>query len=151
MVWSDGLTTRLAAAVPADRRGVALAIVKTVHTAIFASVSSMILLILWDGITGRPRRRAVIAATVVLSESAIFISNERVCPLTPLAEQLGDGHGSVADTFLPDWISRRIPLIGGSTFALGVLLIARAARVRHRPRPPVGRLVGWTPFALGAR
>jgi hypothetical protein len=132
-MWSDPLTTPLAAAVPPRWRGAALAAVKAVHTAIFASVGGLILLILWDGISGRSGRRALVAGTVVLAESAIYASNDQVCPLTPLAEQLGAGHGSVADIFLPDWFSRRIPIIGGSAFALGVLLNAWAWS-RNRPR-----------------
>jgi len=124
-MWSDALTTPLAAVVPPRWRGVALATVKAIHTAIFAAVGGMIVLMLWDGISGRPGRRAVIAGSVVLAESAIYASNDQVCPLTPLAEQLGAGSGAVADIFLPDWFSRRIPLIGGSAFAVGVLLNAR--------------------------
>lgn len=132
-MWSDGLTTPLAASVPSRWRGTALTAVKGLHTAIFGSVGAMIVLILWDGIIGRPGRRVVLAGTVVLAESAIYASNDQVCPLTPLAEQLGAGHGSVADMFLPEWISRRIPVVGGSAFALGVLLNGRAVYKRRKP------------------
>lgn len=125
-MWSDRITRPLAALVPARHRGSALTAVKALHTAIFGSVGAMILLILWDGMTGRPGRRAVIAATVVLVESGIYVSNDQVCPLTPLAEELGATRGSVSDIFLPGWFSRRIPLIGGSAFALGVLLNVRS-------------------------
>jgi len=125
-MWSDRVTVPMAGVVPTRWRGQALAMVKTLHTAIFASVSALILLVLWDGLIGRRGRRSMVAATVVLAESAIYASNDQVCPLTPLAEQLGDGHGAVADIFLPPWLSRRIPLVGGSLFALGVLLNARA-------------------------
>ena len=131
-MWSGALTTPLAAAVPYRWRGAALAAVKAVHTAIFASVSGLILLMLWDGASGRPRRRALIAASVVLAESAIFASNDRVCPLTPLAEELGAGHGSVADIFLPDWFSRRIPVIGGAALVLGLVLNALAWSTNKR-------------------
>jgi hypothetical protein len=69
---------------------------------------------------------------VILAESAIYASNNQVCPLTPLAEELGTNRGSVADIFLPDWFSRRIPLFGGTALLLGVVLNLRA-RARHDP------------------
>jgi hypothetical protein len=149
-MWSDALTTPLAAVVPPGWRGAALATVKAVHTAIFASVGAMIVLLLWDGISGRPGRRAIVAGTVVLAESAIYASNDQVCPLTPLAEQLGAGSGAVADIFLPDWFSRRIPLIGGSAFALGVLLNVLAWS-RNRPKLLAGEAGRHSSFTSRAR
>jgi hypothetical protein len=58
----------------------------------------------------------------VLVESAIYASNNQVCPLTPLAEQFGAGRGSVADIYLPDWFCTRIPVKGGSAMLLGLAL-----------------------------
>ncbi len=140
-MWSDRVTTPLAAAVPPRWRPAALVAVKAIHTAIFVSVGGMIVLMLWDGISGRPGRRGVLAGTVVLAESAIYASNDRVCPLTPLAVQLGAGSGAIADIFLPDWFSRRIPVIGGSAFALGVVLQARAWS-KNRPKRTAVEPVG---------
>jgi hypothetical protein len=48
-----------------------------------------------------------------------------VCPLTPLAEELGASSGSVTDIYLPDWLSRRVPLFGGGTLLVGLALHAR--------------------------
>jgi hypothetical protein len=103
-----------------------LAAIKATHTAIFASVGAAIVLIMWDGLRQQPGQRTLVAAVVVLAESAIYVSNNQVCPLTPLAEQLGVRRGSVADIFLPDWFSKRIPVIGGSTLLLGLVLNGRA-------------------------
>ena len=47
--------------------------------------------------------------------------------MTPLAEDLGAEDGSVADIFLPEWASRRIPLIGAAALLLGVALHLVAA------------------------
>jgi len=49
----------------------------------------------------RPAPRTVVAGGVVLAESAIFVSNNQVCPLTPLAEQVGAKSGSVATSSCP--------------------------------------------------
>jgi hypothetical protein len=63
---------------------------------------------------------------VALTESAIYVSNNQLCPLTPLAEELGAESGSVTDIYLPDWLSRRIPVIGGSVLVAGLVLHAWA-------------------------
>jgi hypothetical protein len=101
---------------------VALATIKSVHSAAFFSIASCIAVFTWDGMRQRPRRRAAVAAVVALVESAIFASNNQVCPLTPLAEELGAESGSVTDIYLPDWLSRRIPVIGGSVLVTGLVL-----------------------------
>lgn len=120
--WSGGLTTRLAGFVPARRRPMALTLIKALHTAIFASVGGAIGLFVWDGLRQRPRRRAAIALGIVLAESAVYVSNNQVCPLTPLATKLGAERGAVADIFLPAWLARRIPMLGGGALALGLIL-----------------------------
>jgi len=58
-------------------------------------------------------------------ETTVFASNNMVCPLTPLAELLGAGNGSVTDMYLPGWLSRRIPVLSGGAFAIGLLLHLR--------------------------
>lgn len=128
--WSGAITTPLAGVIRPSLRPAVLAAIKAVHTAIFASVAAAIVLLAWDGMRQQPARRTWIAAAMIAAESAIFASNNQVCPLTPLAEQLGPGRGSVADIFLPGWFSRRIPTVGGGAFAIGVLLNLRA-RLTH--------------------
>jgi hypothetical protein len=131
-VWSAGLTAPLAARIPVAWRPAALTVIKVLHSAVFFSVASLILLFAWDGVTQNPRRRTAIAASVALAESAIFASNNLVCPLSPLAEELGAASGSVTDIFLPDWVSRRIPLFSGTVLVLGIVLNLRARRSTRR-------------------
>lgn len=125
-VWSQALTVPLARVVPVGWRPAVLTAIKGLHTAIFASVGACILVFVWEGFRQRPGRRAAIALGVVLVETGIFASNNQVCPLTPLAEEIGAERGSVADIFLPNWFSRRIPLFGGSALLLGLALNMRA-------------------------
>lgn len=134
--WSTAVTTPLAAHIPAGARPVVVTAIKAVHTAIFLSVAGLILLFAWDGIQGRPRRRSAIAAGVAFAESAIYASNNGVCPLTPLAEELGAASGSVTDIFLPDSISRRIPLVSGTVLVLGLVLNLRALFGNRHVRLP---------------
>ena len=127
-VWSGVITTPLAAHIPAPRRLQALAAIKAIQTAIFFSIAGAVLLTLWDGLRGRPGRRTAIAGGVVFAESALYLSNNQVCPLTPLAEELGAERGSVVDLFLPDWAARRIPVVAGSAAVLSLVLNLRAWR-----------------------
>jgi hypothetical protein len=125
------MTTRMAKLTPDSARPAVLVVIKAIHTAIFFGVAAQIAVIAWDGLRQRPRRRTALAFAIAIGESAVYASNNQVCPLTPLAEQLGAADGSVTDIFLPDRISRRIPLVGGSALLLGVALNLLAWRRRR--------------------
>ena len=126
--WSGSFTTPLAARIPRDLRGVTIFAVKAFHSMAFFSIAGLIVLFAWDGFRGRPRRRTAVAATVALVEAAVYASNNQVCPLTPLVEELGAESGTVTDIFLPDWLSRRIPTYSGGLLIVGIVLNLRALR-----------------------
>jgi hypothetical protein len=128
--WSGHITEPLGRFIADSRRNDALVAIKAMHTAIFISVAAAVVLALWDGLRGRPRRRTALAGGLVLAESALYVSNNQVCPLTPLAEELGAERGSVVDMFLPAWAARRIPVVAGSAAALALVLNLRALRAR---------------------
>jgi hypothetical protein len=130
--WSGPLVRWLARAIPLARRAEALLAVKAVHTAIFASVGAALLLFVWEGARGRAGRRAFGALGLTLAEAAVYVSNNQVCPLTPLAQELGAEGGTVADIFLPDWASRRIPEASVAALALGAILNVRVRRRQRR-------------------
>jgi hypothetical protein len=71
-------------------------------------------------------------------ETAVYASNNQVCPLTPLAEELGAARGSVVDIFLPAWAAKRIPLVAGSAALFALIFNVRALRAsassRRSPR-----------------
>lgn len=129
--WSGAFTAPMADRIPSAHRRAAIVAIKAVHSAAFFSIASLIILFAYDGICGRPRRRTAIAAVVAFGESAIFATNNQVCPLTPLVEELGAERGSVTDIFLPEPLSRCIPMIFGSILVAGILLNLRAMRSRH--------------------
>ena len=62
------------------------------------------------------------AAGLVAVEGVVWIANDRVCPLTPLAEQWGAVSGSVSDIWLPEPVARTIPQWSIPMVALGVVL-----------------------------
>ena len=129
-VWSDALTVPLAAVIPAAHRTSALRAIKAIHTAAFVAISGAILVFTWEGMRGRRGPVARTAASIAIAETIVYASNNQVCPLTPLAEQLGATSGSVTDIYLPAWISERIPLIGGSVLLIG--FVAHAVAWRRR-------------------
>lgn len=133
-VWSGYLTRPIGRWVPVARRGAALTVIKGIHTLIFVSVFAAVVLTLRDGVLARPSRRTAVAGGVVLAESVLYVSNNQVCPLTPLAEEFGAEQGSVVDLFLPAAMARRIPLVAGSA-----ALVALALNVRALLRRPSAR------------
>ena len=103
------------------QHGVALLVIKSVHTLIFLSVELCVLYFLYSGLTGRVTRFTRVAFGVVMCESVVFIGNSRRCPLTDLAEKLGSAHGSVTDIFLSGWFAKRIPEVSSSLLATGLV------------------------------
>lgn len=136
--WSGGLTDWVAARVPLRRRAAVLDAIKAFHTAIFASVGAALGLFVWDGLHQHSDKRAALALGVVLVETAVYISNNQVCPLTPLAEELGASRGAVVDMYLPGWAAPRIPLIAATALIGGIALHAYA--ILARPRASAGVL-----------
>jgi len=66
-----------------------------------------------------------VAAALVAAESVVWLANDRICPLTPLAERYGASKGSVSDIWLPDVVARTIP-----QWSITLLVIAAALHLR---------------------
>jgi len=117
-------------------RRVLVAALKTVHTIIFAAELSAILWLVVSGLVGRRDRTVGIAAVAVAAESAVFLANDGVCPITPLTERMGAAHGSVSDIFLPDLLARTTPV-----WSTALLLLAGLLHFRSLvgPRPSCSR------------
>ena len=116
------------------RHPVAVAAVKTLHTAIFLLELASIAWLAFTGLVGRRDRSVAIATGAVGFEIAVFLANDGVCPLTPLAERLGATRGSVSDIFLPDAVARTIPVWSTALLVVAALLHARSA-LRDRGSP----------------
>lgn len=124
--WSQHLTAPALRLIPVARRSSALTLIKAIHTLAFATIGATIVLFVWDGLRARPRRRTGYAMGVAIAEAAVYVSNNQVCPLTPLAEDLGADSGSVVDIFLPESIARRIPVVSVTALGIGLGLNLRA-------------------------
>ena len=108
------------------RHQLAVAVLKTVHTTVFLIELSSIGWLVVTGLVGRRDRTVALAAGAVAMEAAVFVGNDRVCPLTPLTERLGAAHGQVSDIFLPDLVARTIPIWSSTLIALAAVLHARS-------------------------
>jgi hypothetical protein len=109
---------------------IVLLTVKAVHTVAFWVIASSLVLVLVDGLLGRPRRRTGVAAAIAITECAVFAGNGFVCPLTPIAERYGARSGSVSDIFLPDIVARNLTWGGSLVLVTGLVLNARVLRAR---------------------
>ena len=121
-----------------------LVAIKTVHSAILLVMLGAIGWLVVTGARGRRDRSTAIAAALVGTEIAVYVANDRVCPLTPLAERHGARRGSVSDIWLPDVLARTLPAWSGSLVALAAALHVRAWAADRRagrapaisPQPP---------------
>jgi hypothetical protein len=124
---------------PLHRRGperLALVAVKTVHTGAFFSIATSLCYFAYAGAARRSDRRAAVAAAVVTGEALLYAANGFRCPLTRLAQRLGDDHPSVADIYLPSWTAAHIPHITAPMFTVALVLHTRnLVASRRRPRP----------------
>jgi hypothetical protein len=112
----------------------ALTAIRAVHSAILLVMLSAIAWLVATGVTGRRDRSVASAAALVAIESAVYVANDGVCPLTPLAERHGAVRGSVSDIWLPDVLARTLPAWSGGLVLLAILLhgrgIARSSATR---------------------
>ena len=107
------------------RHPVAIVTLKAVHTVIFASELSAIVWLVVSGVIGRRDRTVGIAAMAVAAETAVFLANGGVCPITPLTERMGAVHGSVSDIYLPDALARTTPIWSTALLVVAGLLHLR--------------------------
>lgn len=109
-------------------RDVVLWAIKAAHSAVFLVMLGAIGWLVATGLVGRRDRSVAVAASLVGIESAVFVANRGVCPLTPLAERHGASRGGVSDIFLPDAIARTIPIWASSLVVVAVVLHLRGPR-----------------------
>jgi hypothetical protein len=111
-----------------ERTSGALTAIRLLHTLVWLSVESCMAYLLYAGFARRSDRRAAIAGAVVIAECTVFVANGLRCPLTVVAESLGDDHGSVTDIYLPARLARNLPVIHVPLLALTIVLHLRNLR-----------------------
>ena len=109
--------------------------IKTVHSAVFGVELAAIGWLVLTGFTGRRDRSVALAAVLVAGEVAVFLANDGVCPLTPMAERRGASRGGVSDIFLPDAVARTIPIWSTALIAIAAVLHLGQVISRRRAVP----------------
>jgi hypothetical protein len=99
--------------------------IKLIHSLVFLVESAAILYILYSGLFNVGGTALVIAVILVVGEIVIYVANGTVCPLTKLAQHLGDetGHDFIAQFFLPKPFVRVVPMTCGALAIIGLLLV----------------------------
>jgi len=120
------LTERFARRVP-----LTLAVVKTVHTAVWAFFAGCVVSLPVLGWRG-DFRAAILVVGAVMVEVAILAVNCGHCPLTPLAARYTTDRRDNFDIFLPVWLARYNKIIFGSVYLAGIAIT-------------VARWRGWLP------
>ena len=91
-------------AASADRRHVALVVVKTTHTVAWVFFVACILAMPTFSLAGQ-HDRALIAAGFVALEVVVLSLNHFACPLTAVAARYTDDRRPNFDIYLPEWIA----------------------------------------------
>lgn len=97
----------------------ALAVVKLVHTIVWAFFVICILAIPVAASVGRFDASAILIGIVLLEVSVLLINRWR-CPLTDVASRYTDARQDNFDIYLPLWLARHNKLIFGLLFVAGI-------------------------------
>lgn len=101
-----------------------LALVRTVHTAIYLVMVAAIFVLLYAGATGYVGSWLWVALGLLAVETVVFVGNGLKCPLTALAVSYGAETGYAFDTFLPERVTRYTFRFFGSLMVFGLVLLA---------------------------
>ena len=97
--------------------------IKLVHSVLFFLIGICTIYLLYAAALDRVTTLTWVAFGVVVLELTILVFNDWRCPLTVFAETKGAESGSVADLFLPAWLSEQLFRIFGILFAISCVLL----------------------------
>lgn len=101
-----------------------VSLIKLVHSILFFLIGICTIYVLVAAALDHITALTWIAFGVAVIELLALALNGWRCPLTDLAEQKGAEVGSVADLFLPTWLSDHLFTIFGIVFTVSCLLLA---------------------------
>lgn len=103
--------------------GQRLTLVRAVHTVIYGVMASASFVVLYAGVTGAHGRWLWMAAGLVTIEILLFAASGMRCPLTAIAVRNGATRQGVADTFLPERVTRHTLQFFGPLIVVAFALI----------------------------
>jgi len=99
-----------------------LALIKALHTLVWAIFAGCIVAIPFAGATGHFGLAALLSG-LVLVECAVLLFNRFRCPLTDFAGRYTADRRANFDIFLPEWLARNNKTIFGVLFVVGELFL----------------------------
>lgn len=102
---------------------VKLALIKIVHTAIWAFFVTVIIYIVYSGISNKINVLTWIAIGLVIAEGLVLVMFKMFCPLTLVARRYSDSNKDNFDIYLPNWLARYNKIIFTTIYLAGVALV----------------------------
>jgi len=100
-----------------------LALVKTIHTIIWAIMIAAILYVLYAGLIGIFNTALWLSIGLVLFEGVVLLAFGWQCPFTVLAMKYTNNRKDNFDIYLPEWLARHNRLIFSMIFFIGLALV----------------------------
>ena len=97
--------------------------IKLVHTIVWVFFVSLILHILYAGITNAISWITWTAVALIFLEGLVLAVNGGACPLTTLAERRAEPTSHNFDIYLPEWLAKHNVVIFTSLFVAGLGLV----------------------------
>lgn len=101
----------------------ALLLIKLAHTLIWAFFVSIILYILYCGLTDKVNKYTGLAVGLVVLEGLTLWLFNRHCPLTLLARKYSASTQANFDIFLPNWLAHYNQLIFTTIYVAGLAVV----------------------------
>ncbi|WP_149272949.1 hypothetical protein [Pareuzebyella sediminis] len=97
--------------------------IKFVHTLIWAFLVTVILYVVYSGLTDTVDLYTWIGIGLIVGEGLILVLFGMSCPLTVMARNYSDSEKDNFDIFLPNWLAKYNKLIFTSIFVFGLILV----------------------------
>lgn len=105
-------------------RPLKLTLTRGLHTLIYGVMATSTLTLLYIGVTSRLMAVLWIVVPLLTIEIVVFVASGLRRPLIAVVSRFAGGPGRVADTFLPDALTRHTLAIFGPVLPVAFLLLA---------------------------
>jgi hypothetical protein len=100
-----------------------LVLIKVTHTIIWVIFVSIIVFVLWSGLTAQVTIYSWLAVASVIIEGLVLAIFKGRCPLTMIAMKYSSSDKDNFDIYLPNWLAKYNKLIFTSIFLIGLTLM----------------------------
>lgn len=97
--------------------------IKLLHTLVWAFFVTVIIYIVYSGITNQINTLTWISIGLILIEGLVLLIFKMFCPITLIARKYSDSEKDNFDIFLPNWLAKYNKLIFTSIFIFGLIVV----------------------------